>query len=241
MAHIDEWAQIELDWAALLKREGLDSFHMYDLEHGVGQCDQWSRARRDMVIRDFREILRASNVIGIGSVVYTADWASVAPGTWLDEKLVSPSLLAFEHTIQQVLHWVEQAAIQADVVEKVDMFFDRREQEAVQGLVQAGAYGENEPWASWIKGVHFVKMKDTIPLQAADMLAYETYRLANDRNKDVGEPSLRAHMGALLKGVPVYGQYYDAEALKILGAQVVANERPDLLRPQGGVSPGRSS
>jgi hypothetical protein len=230
MAHIDEWTTLEDEWLALLRREKLTHMHMADLANSRGQFDLWSEARRDALTYEFRQIIQARNIIGIGAVVRSAAWTEVIAGTWLEDRLYSPVLFAFEHAIQQALHWAEAANLQTGISEKIDFVFDLREQDAAKGLKLANSYGEAEQWAPWFRGAKFMKMREVIPLQAADMLAFETYRLEDSR-KCGSQDKLRAHMKALLEGVPIYGQYYDANALRTLGRQITERERPDLLSP----------
>jgi len=233
MAHVDEWTDLEHEWSALLQREGLTHMHMADLANSRGQFDLWGEARRDALTHEFRQIIQARNIIGIGAVVRTDAWAEVVAGTWLEKRLHSPVLFAFEHAIQQALHWAQAADLQTGISEKIDFVFDLREQDAAKGLDLANRYGEAGPWAPWFKSAIFLRMREAIPLQAADMLAFETYRLEASRRSGAGAGAdkLRAHMKALLEGVPIYGQYYDADALRILEGQIAQVERPDLLAP----------
>ena len=234
MGHVDEWDEIEDGWSALLKREGLASFHMAEIENACGQCDMWPRARRDSVIHDFRQVLAGRNIIGIASVTWSSGWEQAARGTWIEDRYISPSLFTFEHVIQQALHWAYSAEIQSDISEKVDFVFDLREQEAARGLDAANTYSDAGPFSPWFSSAVFRRMKETIPLQAADLIAYETFRLGCEQSAghEVSPSDLRAHMYALLRDVPCYGQYYNAEAFRILATQ---GPHGDLLTPAAQV------
>jgi hypothetical protein len=234
MAAEEEWAPFEQEWAALLKREGLKSFHMFDVHNAVGQCEGWNRARSDMVIHDFRQVICARDVLGIASVVRTDDWNEViGADEWLTKRLVSPSQLALEHVIQQAVHWAQRRAEVGVDPEKVAMFFDLRQEDVVAGLDAAALYREDHPWRQWFNGAAFVNMRDTLPLQAADMLAWETYRLETSRQRKGSEPELRAHLHAMLRDLPIHGQYYDKDALRDLAGQIIRREQLDLMKPQG--------
>lgn len=227
-----EWTEFEKDWAVLLTREGLDTFHMWDLSHVDGQCQsiEWTQGRRDFVIREFREVLARRNIVGIGAVVRLDDWNEVVQkGSWLEQRLGSPNYFAFEKAIQIALGLAQSAAAVSGLAEKVSFFFDMREQEAVKNWDIAKQYSEEARWAPWYQGIAFVSMKDTLPLQAADMLAYETYQLEVDRSEQGSSAALRAHMQALLRAVPAHGTYHDAQALRILVRDIYEHERPDLL------------
>ncbi|HEV2333026.1 MAG TPA: DUF3800 domain-containing protein [Gammaproteobacteria bacterium] len=232
MGVAEEWAQMEKEWAALLSRENLRSFHMWDLSHFDGQCQsiEWTQGKRDWVIREFREILSHRNIIGIVAVIRVDDWNEVVkPGSYLEQKLVSPIYLAFELAMQSALNRAKIAADMTGIVEKVSFFFDLREKQASINWDIAKQYGEHERWKPWFQGISFASVEDTLPLQAADMLAYETYLLERERNKIGNHATLRAHLEALLRSVPVEGTYYDAQALRVLCRAILEYERPDLL------------
>jgi hypothetical protein len=236
MATEDQWTAFEDKWTALLKREGLKTFHMTEVHNCLGQCLDWSRARSDSVIHDFRQVIAEMDVVGIGSVVRTDDWAEVvAPHPWLVERLVSPIHLAWEHTVQQALHWAQRRAEAGMPPEKVAMIFDLKQSEAARCIDVEGMYRKDQPWFDWFNGAAFFAMQDHLPLQAADMLAWETYTLEKERHSQGGEPDLRPHFKAMIRDVPLHGQFYDSEALRTLVSQIATRERPDLMRPQGSV------
>jgi Protein of unknown function (DUF3800) len=241
MATSDEWALFEPPWAALRDREGLTRFHAADFQNGEGECKnplEWPAARREAVRADFRAIIASRKVIGLGAVVRADDWYALSDPA-LISRFGDPINLALEHCIQLALHWACAAAVQqTGRVEKVQFFFDLREPKMTEARIRdIGKRYESE----WFEGLSFVQMRNILPLQAADMLAYETYRLETSRIKGSGtEPPLGAHLNAMLRGVPIYGQYYDEAALRRLAAQCPADGHYDLLAPQGA-SPELSS
>jgi hypothetical protein len=237
MATSDEWDQFEIDCAALLKKEKVACFHAVDLEHGSGEfadVHHWTQARRDLFRADFRRLISARNIIGIGAVVRTDGWNELSdPG--LISRFINPIYLAFEHCMQQTLHWAERATEQqTGIIEKVSFFFDSRQGEAARCFDIAKNLELGWSRSAWFEGLSFAKMRNTLPLQAADALAYETYRLENDRIKSGKEPVLRENLKAMLEEIPIYGQYYDRQALDQLAAIVAKGSGDNLLFPQSG-------
>lgn len=238
MASSDEWAQFEVDCAALFKTHHISHFHAVEVEHNMGEFRDrrhWNEARRDLLGGDFRRLIAARNIIGIGAAVRVDAWEKIATQGMI-ARFVNPIYLAFEHCMQITLHWAEQATIQqTGVVEKVAFFFDSREGEAARCHDIASNFDGRWTRSEWYEGLSFVKMRSTFPLQAADMLAYETYQLEAARILTKGESKLRHHLEWMLRDIPIHGQYYDEDALTTLRDMVVAKDGPvNLLAPQGG-------
>ena len=232
MASEDEWTAFEHAWQAILNREGLKSFHAADFESGYGACKDWPRVRREAVRADLRFVLAKTNLIGIGATVRADDWSASASPVVI-ERYHSPIYLAFEHCIQQTLHWAKRATDQqTKTVQRVSFFFDSFNREAARCLDIAKNYEEGWIHSDWFEGFSFGQVERTLPLQAADMLAHETYRLEKERIKLGKEPELSPHFKAMLEeGIPIHGQFYDGDALNRLSRQISDSQNEDLLQP----------
>jgi hypothetical protein len=237
MAQSDEWALFEVECEALFKIHKISHFHAVDVEHGIGEFQDrrhWNEPRRDLLRGDLRRLIGARNIIGIGAAVHTDAWAKIASPEMIS-RFVNPIFLAFEHCMQQALHWAERATQQqTGVVEKVAFFFDSRESEAARGQEIASNFDGRWNRSAWYEALSFVRMRNTLPLQAADMLAYETYQLQIARLATDRDPKLRHHLEWMLRDIPIYGQYYDEESLGKLRDIVYAKAGPvNLLGPSG--------
>ena len=231
MGSPDEWSKFEDEWADILKKEGIKSFHARDFHGGYGQCKDWPLTRRELVRGDLRRVLAARNIIGIGATVRVDDWESSASPA-IKDRYISPLYLAFEHCIQQTLHWAQCATDQqTGEIEKVSFFFDSFNREVARCFDIGKAYEHGWIRSDWFEGIAFGQTDRMLPLQAADMLAHETYRLEHGRLTSGTEPTLSPHLKALLEDLPIHGQYYDREALTILASQMVHRQPHDLLVP----------
>jgi hypothetical protein len=192
-----------------------------------------------MVAADFRNVLASKNLVGIASVVRIDDWDTSAD-EFVRSRYLTPAYLALEHCVQQALSLARTATEErTGAVERVSFVFDLRDHQAARCNELAASYQRGWPNSEWFEGISFANVQNVLPLQAADMLAYETYRLENERIKTGKEPDLRVKLSRLLEGIPILGGYYNEESFKNLSAQIRASSGAH--SPGGTVISGEQS
>jgi len=67
--------------------------------------------------------------------------------------------------------------------------------------------------------------EEDTPLQAADLIAYETFKLIHSRHYGAGQ--IRQSLASMFGKVYLEGKYFDAEALEIIKPKVEASHADD--------------
>lgn len=217
IAPAEIWGKIESNWDARLKAEESEYrvkvYHAVDCFHGSNEFKNrtyWSRLRRELLTSDLAEILASNGISAISSALLQADWDDVSENLASDafrQRFPSAYHLCFEHCVQQAFSWSEQFAKGAPVA---FVFAEQNEyQEQAQQILRA--YQASSQRGSKIASINFASPKKVIPLQAADLMAYEI-------TKSVMQPGVdykhRWAIERLLKGAGgMYGGYYDRDAL----------------------------
>jgi hypothetical protein len=94
--------------------------------------------------------------------------------------------------------------------EQIVVTFDARAQNVAFWDRLGGGYAQ--AWANRVAGYALGNMASVLPLQAADMIAYETFAHQCRREKGV-EPEPGKNMAALLMGLQYGGGYLTEESL----------------------------
>jgi hypothetical protein len=211
------WSEIEAAWDTRLKSDEPDyrvaTYHAVDCFHGTNEFKNltyWNRTRRELLTADLAEILAAKGISAITSALLQADWDDVYAKLASDAfraRFPSAYHLCFEHCVQQAFSWSERFASGAPVA------FVFAEQSEYQGRAQQilNAYQASSQRGSKIASITFSSPRKLIPLQAADLMAYEM-------TKSVMQPGVeykhRWAIERLMKGARgLYGGYYDRESL----------------------------
>lgn len=235
MATCEEWGAIEEEWDALLRRYEITSFHATDVGHAERECEGWGINKREAAFLEFSRLLTSRNVAGISSVVRRSDWNAV-PDPGIRSLFPQPSHLTFEHCMQQALNLAQGASLVTGKIEKVSLYFDcgaASNREGAVGYDLARQYKSSWVVSPWFDQLGFRSVTDTIPLQAADLLAYETFRLeaARVNRSGASDEPLRRPLEILLESPAVRGQRYDVATLKVLADEIAWGFPPDLLAP----------
>lgn len=206
----DQWRFVEGEWSRHLGALGLESFHMSPCQRGKGAFGGFSLEQRSGLIISLARALVEGGVTIVGSAVVIADWTAMDAPT-VRERFAKPYNLAFEHCIQQINSW---SADHADG-ESVALVFAQHQEFAKRSAEVGVAYEASKEHGSQVGSITFVDARVFGMAQAADMIAYETYKWA-EQMIDANE-SLRPVMGALGATGRMKGGLYDAEALATLG------------------------
>jgi Protein of unknown function (DUF3800) len=195
-----QWAVFERAWKDKLKeplpgKPPLRRFHMHDCEGEHGEFAKYSRAERDAVTHDFRQIIIDAKMHGNATAVSRPDW----------DRLIVPPLLylfgdaerwCFNACVSWAIKWAEHGSPD----KLVRLVFDERPHrtklhEAVAVMHQR-FYNGDLPNLPKLVGAYFLRSELVVPLQAADMVAWETYRYALEHIRGGGEARPRAHLKA---------------------------------------------
>src|SRR5258705_408694 len=74
----EEWEKIERLWSRALLDAGIDCFHMAEFENRKGPYAEWSKTRRYNLLDKLVEILKAREIVSVGSGIVTEDFGRLS-------------------------------------------------------------------------------------------------------------------------------------------------------------------
>jgi hypothetical protein len=179
IANSQNWYVFEEDWAAKLAepipgKPPLERFHMTDCMAGEGEFSTYSRAERDLVIHDFREIILRSNSHGYCSAVSVPAWQKHMSQHFPSTSIRGEHLFVVGHCIQAMLNLANITAFE----NVISLVVDRRDElNNTTELVFLEQSKQTVPNLT-ILGPSFMPSKEVMPLQAADLYAWEVRKWA---------------------------------------------------------------
>jgi hypothetical protein len=211
-------------WDRALVEEGLPDFHMADCEGGYGSIySQMPRERREELQRRFIGIITSSDIAGMGCGIELEAYNELRPEFDAERRLLpgapvsgsigDPYLLAFQGAIQEMAQYREVVSLPEE--ERIAFVFDRRKDLTgrVTYLYDHLCGAQNMPHVKRFGSLTFDDRKRMKPLQAADVLAYESFRYLNDRI--AGRPE-RWQFTELRKRLGEFGYFGKDELLSLL-------------------------
>jgi hypothetical protein len=169
----EHWQEFEPKWRAKLAaplpgKPPLKRFHMFDCEWGLGEFADYNKAERDAVTHDFRQIILDSGVTGVCAGIARPDFDELITGA-LRASLGSADDMAFASALS-ALDDIKHIGL--------SLIFDNTgtaptaRYSALYDRYQKMFAARGEPL---LQGLAFRSMTDALPLQGADMIAWETY------------------------------------------------------------------
>ncbi len=181
----EQLKRLDTDWKARLSESNLSEFHMSDCEAGRKEYPSLHRNERAVLQRDLISIISNSGVVGVSVALDIRAYNDLLPelkpflifppGRGTSGHLREPYFLPFKLAVEQICMNISNVKLGQDV----EMIFDRKE--SVQGRATGLFEGIWEWEHDWIKKIgrvtlSFADKSEFTPLQAADVLAYESFR-----------------------------------------------------------------
>lgn len=215
------FAQLDREWNAVLDkkqwRKRPSEFHMYDCVHGYGEFSDWPFAERLSLFGELATAIIGCELHALGSIVITEDLGRLDASDLAllqSQALGTPLDLSLQFIFQQVLRKTHERSLN----EEVGILFDEEPPHLAERYLAFNAEYRKR-FGHLLKGIGFGDSKKFSPLQAADMLAYSTYRLEVQRRFRVETerdfPVVPGFM-RLLCNITAGGGGYDLESLKKL-------------------------
>jgi hypothetical protein len=215
----DEWNRV-LDKPCWPKRP--KRFHMVDCVHGDGEFVGWSFAERLAMFGELASVIMACPLAALGSVVITEDFARLEPEELelLRSEGLGESLdLSVQYIFQQSIAATKRTAEDA----KIGFIFDDENKKTRERCFSFyDLYQERFVCDPWLGGIRFGQSSNYPPLQAADILAYCTYRFTMLRYPQIPQPDFPVLPGfqRMIEGVLSHGGGFDLESMKKLASEV---------------------
>lgn len=203
--------QAEGRWRARVQQDGIKAFHATKCRGGHGEYHAW-RPDWDRMKRHYSDLATIAGKYELrpvsGSVLF-ADWNALEDSAI---KQRFPSTYAF--CFELCLFHIQRVA--KELGETAMVFYAVSQQYADRAAEVARAYTANKQWFDRIVSCAPAASNDIVPLQIADMAAYEMYHLFHSQGT-AKRPDLEL-MPLLGDPMKPNGFFYDAEALRMLSA-----------------------
>jgi hypothetical protein len=205
----EAWLKFDEEWRAILVRENVSAFHMYDCENALGEFDRWNRARSDLVIGDLRQVIIQSGLFGVGTAIPRTVWEEVVTGP--RAPLMGPiEDFALSSCMRHAISLSRNFIPDSDL----SIVFDDRgiESRSIQRIVEF--YQKSTISNPTLASVTFQKCNRFSGLQAADMLAWETYRYTLKWIQAGERQRARPHFQGLLNTKKLLGTFLEKDRLQ---------------------------
>jgi hypothetical protein len=222
------WGAFETKWQSILDREGLEYFHMTDFAVSRGQFSAgWSdnEERRRRVLAEVWNAIEELDPIFVGAMISLEHYRKEI-NEHVREFMRDAYVWAYTYCMGEVFELLKSPSA-SDVVRVATVFDDRR---GFRGLLadQHELMAKEEGFLDKLPSPDFRKMRDFLPLQAADIVAYELYKEC-ERELYYPERDQRwgvARMGNLMaKKFPngeIYFRLIDGAYLSTLNKDIMA-------------------
>jgi hypothetical protein len=214
----NEWRLFEQDWTPILRKRPyrVKLMHRADLESWHGEFTEergWNLDRRKALLQELHPIIKSRTITALGTAVIKQDFEEVMPD-WLKqffggvygwcahECVVSARMWCMRpnRDYRRPINWVFECG--AEGFGRVQAMFDELRQNPELG-------------PAYRIGSLAFSGKDVVPLQAADTLAYEIFKQAENQIVDGGKRNVRFSIKDLLRSQDIpYLKYWDRARLR---------------------------
>lgn len=238
------WDDFDQAWKKVLDKRDWPNrpseFHMYDCVRGIGTFSGWSFAERLAIYGDMVSLLCDTNLVALGSAIVVEAFENLSDEyrRFLAEGGLSlPIDFIFQHVLQIAIDATLRYGTihNPPIVEELGLVFDEVEPSLASRYYKLYAHVKGKHGhGSMLTGIAFGKSEKFTAIQAADMLAYTTYRYILKRHFP-SEPEFEFPISApfmrLVENVATDGGVFSEKALITLVGQELINEVNKGLRP----------
>lgn len=216
LAQIGEWRGFERNWSKVLKRHHIRLMHRSDLENFHGEFVGWNGERRTALLSELQPIIKSHTKVAIGAAVIKQDWEEVMP-SWLKRFFGGAYGWCVHDCLVAVRKWCERPNAKRGPVRPITWAFEQ----GAEGQGQVAALFTELANIPELKkafriGAFSFPGKEVVPLQAADLLAYEVCKQLENQIIDHGEHhNIRISVRHLMREQdPHYLKYWDKARLR---------------------------
>ncbi len=204
---VERWRNLEREWSTVLRMYKLEYFHMTDFENRWGPYRDWDKGKRETIIKRLLGIIKQYALSGFSAAVVRGDYERLReehPGRW-----VTPYGVCAAWCLRDVADWLESS----NRDEYAGYVFERGFRGAGHMAEAFGRASDEVRRAYRFDALSFADKRAVIPLQAADILAYEVCKQVLRRTGADGRPTRKSAV-RLGSSIPLRGKYFTYETLR---------------------------
>ncbi len=177
------WRQLEKSWNKILRRYGLDKMHMTDFAARRKPYDKLDERERNECLATLAGIVKRAVVFGCAHCFTVKDWNEMMRPHFKTQWQGTRGWYCF--LLHSVLKDIRQS-VKMPKGEKMACIFDRDKMNAYAATCYYDTLIDGQKWADFYGAIKFVRDQDNkledrfVPIQAADMVAYEATRHYED-------------------------------------------------------------
>lgn len=173
IAHDTYWFTFQEHWRHILLQHGMPGLHMRTFVR-VAQEKGWSTPKRREVVLDFVKVIKQCRLIGFGVGVDAHVWANL--GKERRGAFGNAQEFCFQRIVRRVVDRLEEAHEQEplQLIFDRDIEYARRRLRLFENILKGDRSASNR-----IATIGFGDTEWHLPLQAADLLAWETREKSN--------------------------------------------------------------
>jgi hypothetical protein len=171
VATIDVWESISAAWAAELAplaEYGVDWFHATECLHGNRGWRRPRKEKRERLIERLSDILAGADVSAVWSGVNVDEWDRLTTPKFRS-RFPKPYDLCFDEVVRQLWWWSRHHADGGPV----SIVFAEQKEYEERSAKTLQAWRRHPEVDRFLGSLTFVRPQKSLPLQAADLLAYE--------------------------------------------------------------------
>ena len=207
LSSVNDWNKFEKEWNAALRSAGIEWFHMSEFESRLGDYEDWGDLKRVGVLKRLHRVVKTNTMYGLANSVNCAEF---------DEIINTPELKRqygktyYSFNVRMIMLTMAHFALLNNHPGPINYVFAELKGQGNEldrifreRLKDREAKNHFRLSSMWTKGL----MRDVGPLQAADIVAYET----NKRAVSIfsGKPTfMRRSLQNLVSGI--YGAHIQA-------------------------------
>ncbi len=177
VAAANDWEKFEGKWKRVLDEFKIPYFHMTDYANRKQFYQGWHENKRRNLLRKLLAAIATTYPLIVGSISSLEDWRTLSAEH--KSRLRDPYDLAFIHCLGTAGEILERSVSKPPDVGLAMVFAEQSEFQR-----RAAKYYEDmkhSQLGKWMRSLAFSDMRDLVPLQAADLVAYELYKEAERR------------------------------------------------------------
>jgi hypothetical protein len=224
------WRTFESEWNGALSAEGLDYFHMVELAQGKHTYAKWEEKKRRKFLRKLHRIIHKHTLADFAISVVVADYDQVITPD-IREGFGEPHVFATIGCLKAVSLWLNKRRLAKR--ERIVYVFEKGSihDSNLQQLFDRYVKDDKQRQTYRIEDCAFHDKKELMPLQAADVLAYENMLEMRRRVDPDNVRKPRASWSNLDRTESDWGYFGKAELLELVAACYSSSQQTDRPRP----------
>jgi hypothetical protein len=225
-----QWALLAELWQQQLKapcpgKEPIAKFHMTECYSRRGEFSGWNRTETDFLANEFTDIILRAGIYGYAFATPHKDWDELITG---DVRVIFGDAEGFcvRNCYVQITKWAREKAYYD---RKLTFVFDsrpHREAESSMLFLFHKQFSEENERGPELETLTFASSKELLPLQAADLFAWEVYQHAKDTMANRTEPGrpVRSALRKLAKSRRVVSHFADRNSIASIAERRAKND-----------------